>query len=282
MLIDTFTPDWQDRFIREQMENADGRQLFLLIDGAFLPDFYRAVQRVLPDGVRVALLFERLPVCSDRTRSVSPFLVPCSAMSATLGYVLKKCSGWPMVSAIETPETIDALAKRLSAWCIVENDGQRFNFRFPDTRRLPGMFDALSPVQRGSLAGPAHRWSYIGRDGAWHQLAMPETASAVADGPTLDDHQFVAMVTDSEIDETIVLLRDRGPLPQMPHAETYSIVQEARRVAALAGLDENLYLDWCRHCLEKVVRLNDTNGVAAAQAWHALSNPDYHSTKEGG
>jgi hypothetical protein len=68
--------------------------------------------------------------------------------------LLDKCSGWPMMCAIETPESQAELAARLAAWCVVEVDDQRFNFRFPDTRRLPAIFDALTPTQRAEFAGP--------------------------------------------------------------------------------------------------------------------------------
>jgi hypothetical protein len=163
MLIDTFTPDWQDHLIHQHGELAAGRRLFLLLDGAFLPNLYREVQTALMAPDDVALLFEQLPGCTDNTRSVSPFLIPYSEPSFLMTLALKKCSGWPMISAIETTETIAELNKRLAAWCVIENDGQRFNFRFPDTRRLPAMIDCLSAAQCSSLAGPAVRWSYIGR-----------------------------------------------------------------------------------------------------------------------
>lgn len=271
MLIDTFAPDWQN-FLNSQMsDSTDGKQVFLLIDGAFVPDFYRSVQKVLSDDAKLALLFDHLPGTSDKTRSVSPFLVAYSGTSATLECVLDKCSSWPMISAIETNETITDLAKRLSAWCIVANDGQRFNFRFPDTRRLAAIFDALSPLQRGSLAGPAVRWSYIGRDGKWHELPVSQTASNIAIRPTLDNDQFAAMVKDSEIDETIVLLQDRGPLPPQPHSSTYAIVRQALDIAVRAELDQHLHVDWCRHCLDKYINLSEADGVAAAQSWRAGS-----------
>ena len=255
MLIDQFTSDWQDRLAK--------RPLFLLIDGAFLPDFYREVQKAVP----VSLLFERLPGCTDKTRSVSPFLAPYSPTSINLKLSLTKCSGWPMLSAIETIESMEELATRLAAWCIVENDGQRFHFRFPDTRRLPSLFDSLSPVQRGSLAGPALRWSYVGREGQWQDLALPATAQAVAERPFLGDNQFAAMVGDSEVDETILLLRDRRPLPEQLPSERYAIVSEARRVAVVSRLDRDLILDWCEYCLHNALRLTEADALATLMAW---------------
>jgi hypothetical protein len=260
MLIDAFTPNWQDRL-------TDMRQPFLLIDGAFLPALYREVRKAGP----VTLLFEHLPGCTDTTRAVSPFLVTYSSSSISLKRSLAKCSGWPMLSAIETLESMEELATRLAAWCIVENDGQRFNFRFPDTRRLPALFDSLSPAQRGSLAGPASRWSYIGRDGTWYELALAESAQAVAERPFLDDDQFAAMVGDSEVDETILLLRDRRPLPDQRPSERYAIVSAARRVAVVSRLDRDLILDWCEDCLHNTIRLTEIDAIATLMAWQEKS-----------
>jgi hypothetical protein len=275
MLIDTFTPDWQDHLIQQHAALAAGRRLYLLLDGAFVPNLYREVQKALTAPDDVALLFEQLPGCTDNTRSVSPFLAPYSAPSVQMALALKKCSGWPMVSAIETTETMDELNKRLAAWCVIENDGQRFNFRFPDTRRLPAMFDCLSAAQRSSLAGPAVRWSYIGRTGAWNEIPMPPTAGEVAYEPTLDDQQFAAMVRDSEVDETIVLMRDRGPLPRQLLSDIYANVDAALRVAELAKLGQDLHLHWCIHCMHNAVPSDEKDGIKAALAWrdNRLSNP---------
>ena len=268
MFIDTFTPDWQDDLIHQHAALAAGRRLFLLLDGAFLPNWYREVQKALTAPEDVALLFEQLPGCTDNTRSVSPFLVSYSGPSFLMTLALKKCSGWPMVSAIETTETMVELHKRLAAWCVIENDGQRFNFRFPDTRRLPAMFDCLSAAQRSSLAGPAVGWSYIGRTGAWSQLLTPQGTGDVADEPTLDDTQFSAMVRDSEVDETLVLMRDRGPLPRQLLSDIYANLQAALRIAALAKLEQDLHLDWCMHRLHNAGPSGEQDGIKEALAWH--------------
>jgi hypothetical protein len=280
MLIDTLAPDWQDHLIKQHAELAAGRRLYLLIDGAFLPNFYREVQKVLAAPDDVALLFEQLPGCTDNTRSVSPFLVPYSGASFLMTLALKKCSGWPMVSSIETTETMAGLKARLAAWCVIENDGQRFNFRFPDTRRLPAIFDCLSIPQRSSLVGPAVRWSYIDRTGAWSELPLPQVTGDVAEEPTLDDTQFAAMVGDSEVDETITLLRDRSPLPARLPSDIYAGVHAALRVAALAKFDQELHLNWCRHYLDNAVPFGEKEGINAALAWRETRFSNIRSDDE--
>lgn len=269
MLIDRFESNWQHRLHTQQAALEDGRELILLIDGAFLPDFYLVVNKALNGNGKLWLLFDDVPGSTRETLAVSPFLVACSAMLTSM---LMQCSGWPLLSAIETTETIADLAKRLGAWCIVENGNQRFNFRFPDTRRLPAIFAALTDTQRSTLSGPAHRWSYIGRDGAWAELAISATGSAIANHPTLDDRQFAAIVGDSEVDETIVLLQDRGPLPEKLPSEIHALLRDALRVANLVRLDQDLHLEWCTHCL----RLTGHPTVAAVNVWRA----DFDKPKE--
>lgn len=274
MLIDTFTPGWQDHLVQQHAELAAGRRLFLLLDGAFVPNLYREVQTALMAPDNVALLFEQLPGCTDNTRSVSPFLVPYSGPSFLITLALKKCNGWPMVSAIETTETMADLNRRLAAWCVIENDGQRFNFRFPDTRRIPAIFDCLTMPQRSSLAGPAVRWSYIGRTGAWNELPVTPGTGDVAEEPALGDTQFAAMVHDSEVDETIALMRDSSRLPAQLPSDVYASVYAAQRAAALAKLDQDLHRDWCSHCLDNAVPHEEQDAVKAVLAWNAtrLSN----------
>jgi hypothetical protein len=177
-----------------------------------------------------------------------------------------------MMSAITTIENQDELTKRLSAWCVIENDKQRFNFRFPDTRRLPTIFDTLTLRQRGSLAGPAINWSYVDRDGKWKELALPVTYGAIADRPRLDDDQFAAMVNDSEVDEAIDLLQNNGPLPEGLRSEQYATVNNALRLAREKNVDPDLHLEWCDFCLKNIVRSGENNGASMLAAWRSATN----------
>lgn len=130
---------------------------------------------------RKAVLFALLPGCSEEAADASPFLTPFDPADKTLKALLRRCDRWPMLSVIATPESIEQLVRRLSAWCVIEVDGQAFNFRFPDTRRLPAIVDVLNPTQRAQFLGPATGWTYIGRNGCWHALAVESSSADIAD-----------------------------------------------------------------------------------------------------
>jgi hypothetical protein len=158
MLIDPFTDTWLEQLDQRLSDLPDATNLFLLIDGAFVPGLFRSRELDASRTDGMSLLFEALPACGEAAKDVSPFLVRVEKMRRSLSALLDRCSGWPMICEIETTENLFDLSSRLAAWCVVEVDDQRFNFRFPDTRRLPKIFATLTVLQRAQLAGPASRW----------------------------------------------------------------------------------------------------------------------------
>jgi len=249
MLIDTYHEDWLTDLYERARQLDEHTQIYLLIDGVFVPGLYLQVRKAV-SATEMTLLFETLPSCSDKVRDVSPFLVRYDAMLGGLEKILGHCSGSPMVSAIETEETLEQLTERLAAWCVIYSDGQRFNFRFPDTRRLPGIFSALRADQRAQLAGPATRWAYIDREGGWKELPAPMLDSPVVQGwPELDDGQFGMMVSDNEVDSMLVRISRRQHLPDAKPSHLHATISQALRVAETQTLDENFLIDWCEECL---------------------------------
>ncbi|NHQ91343.1 DUF4123 domain-containing protein [Janthinobacterium lividum] len=250
MLIAPYADGWQAHLDTLAREATQGQaRLYLLLDGAFLPELHRKLAALSP-----SLLFEALPGCTDATRDVSPLLLAYSAPFSAPPEApwLARCSGWPMLSAIATRESQAELASRLAAWCIIEADGQRFNFRFPDTRRLPAIHAALTPEQQAQLAGPAFSWSYIARDGHWRQLPVLRQDSAHAERPVvLSEQQFASLVTDSEADEILAMLHERGHDHRQDRHGAYLLVAQA--LAAIAGepLDTYDKADWCERWLRR-------------------------------
>ncbi|MDB5951545.1 MAG: hypothetical protein JWR65_3400 [Massilia sp.] len=242
MLIDNYDTRWLDRF------DVSKGVIYLLLDGVFVPGLHRRSKAMVPASHAPSLLFEKLPGCSDKTRDVSPFLVQFQPTNSRFLALLKHCSGWPMTCAIETTESQSALTERLAAWCVVEVDGQRFNFRFPDTRRLPAIFDVLSDEQRAELAGPATKWSYIDRGGHWQELAVPRVLCEIADRPRLSDAQFATLVNDSEADEVISILAYQGH-EVGSHSRSHATVTLALHVARNADLGIHSKAAWCGFCL---------------------------------
>lgn len=261
MLIDTFPATWL-----EHLQAAPSMHpVYLLIDGAFVPGLHK----LLGENAR-SLLFESLPGCTAETKDVSPFVTLWDAGDKRLRNLLRRCDRWPMVSAIETPESLKDLSDRLAAWCIVEADGQRFNLRFPDTRRLPAIFRTLNPAQRAQMAGPAVRWSYVSRDGQWRELEVAGSAGEIASEPTLDQHQFGALVDDSRADELMTLLRRRRNDPYQHPSRSHALLDEALRAAASVKLDDGDTLDWCEWFWQ-ADQLHDASTTAALLAdWRAV------------
>jgi hypothetical protein len=282
MLIDRYDERWLDRFDAASGGAGHAGTTYLLIDGVFVPGLQRLVKAALPSSQAPSLLFETLPACSDSTRDVSPFLVQYQASNQRLRSLLEKCSGWPMMCAIETVESQAELAARLAAWCVVEVDDQRFNFRFPDTRRLPAIFDALTPVQRAGFAGPATRWSYIDRAGDWRELAMTGTPGAIADRPRLNDQQFANLVSDSETDEVMAMLAYRGHEATGTQSQHHATVSLALRVARKANLDTLSKVAWCASCLADGASPDHTELAERLPHWIASSSAELDSllTKE--
>lgn len=267
MWIDDFAEGWLAQLDDKARALDAGWALYLVLDGVFAPGLQRRFSAAL-GGDAVALLFETLPGCSEAVRDASPFVVRYVAGAPAIHRLLAQCSGRPMVSALETREPLTQLAARLAAWCVVENDGQRFNFRFPDTRRLPGIVQALTAQQLGELAGPARRWHYMGRTGQWQVVALPGEEQPLQERPQrLTDWQFGAMVHDSAADEMLVRLGDRGVLHAGAPSEAHAVVSQALAAADAVQLDARLQVDWCAECIRRGVLPDAPLMMAALEAW---------------
>ena len=265
MLIDPFHPDWLHELTRSHADLPPEAQLLLLIDGAFVPGLFRK----LAGTCQPVLLFESLPGCSEATRDVSPFVAPFDPDNRALTRVLDACDGWPMVSAVATFENAAQLAARLAAWCIVEVDGQRFNFRFPDTRRLPGIFEVLTELQRAEFAGSPLEWRYIARDGVWRSLPVNHVLGTVpiTTNPMLDDGQFARLVKDGDPDGMWVRLQDRGAQTELLPSQRHALLSNALHAADVFGLDEALVLRWCEDSIGAPVNANAETWQARIADW---------------
>jgi hypothetical protein len=250
MLIDPYQTNWQSELLDRYRLLPAGARLVLLIDGAFVPGLFRQV------GIasRSVLLFEWLPGCSDDVRDVSPFLVQFEPDDRALYRVLERCNGLPMLSFIVTYESMDELGERLAAWCIVETGQDRFNFRFPDTRRLPAIFDALTPQQRCELVGNALGWHYMARNGAWAALRIDcgGAVAGIAAKAKLSSAQFARLVEDSEADEVWVRLRHGGASWGKMPSQRHELLTQAVQVARQHGLDSSATFNWCSRLIDKI------------------------------
>jgi hypothetical protein len=240
MLTDPFADNWLDALQQDFRSLTPAHKLHLLIDGAFVPGLHRRIA-----AGRKALLFDGLPGSGPDTLDVSPFILSFDPDDGDIRNLLLKCRGWPMVNVIETPEPWRDLAARLAAWCVIEADGQRFNFRFADTRRLPAILKTLTKTQRGRFAGPATCWRYMARHGAWEALALDGSNEEIASDPQLDDAQFGALVEDSRADEVLARLRPSPGRGSLRPSQAYALIASALTPASDAGLSDNDISEWC-------------------------------------
>ena len=240
MLIEPFAPDWMARLLDQAKSLPATHQLHLLIDGAFVPSLHEAIA-----ASRKVMLFAELPGCSKEALGLSPFLTAFDPDDIALQRLLLRCSGWPMVSVIETSEGLHQLAHRMAAWCVIEADGQRFHLRFADTRRIPAICQTLGPSQRAQLLGPAVRWAYTSRDGQWRDMTLDSVDADRADLPVLSDQQFSLLVEDSRIDEMMALFSQRDTSSAKSASHRYAVLSLALEAASTSQLAEPDLLAWC-------------------------------------
>lgn len=206
MLIDDFCEGWLDELDLLASKQAHA---CLLLDGAFHPNILALARQWPVDVPETNALFHGTPGSTAETLSASPWILPYVAHDDRLRTLLRSCNGFPMVSLIISSETPGQIARRLAPWCVVRCGDSHFNFRFPDTRRLPTILSVLDDEQLGSLTGPAHSWHYVGRNGQWCATEIGKRPLAGDDSarpPALTDRQFGLLVGDSEADEILSML----------------------------------------------------------------------------
>lgn len=273
MMIDPYERDWLQQ-LTDQAASLDSQQhLYLLLDSAFVPGMHRSLPLNGVGSREPRLLFESLPSCGPDTQDVSPLLLQLDqTMLAEPGFQrwLSQCNGYPMVHAITTHEALSELGQRLEQWCVVNADGQRFNFRFPDTRRIRGIFGQLNPSQRAHFVGPAISWHYVGRNGRWQTLSdLPLQPAAEPLDTRLTAAQFAALVSDSDADGILTILDDRGYPWTQSHSVHHATVVRALEVSEGLVRDEPTRVDWCEACLTDVQLLSIGRPVDNLQRWLA-------------
>lgn len=245
--IDAWCSNWSDHLTDLFRQRRDNEYIHLLVDTAFLPNWHKRIDT----GRAWCALFDEQSGDSELL-SVSPVVVTFTPDDHRLLSALGALSGAPALSAVVTPEPLAAWARRLAPWCVVEIDGQWFNCRFPDTRRLPGIWAALSQSQRASLAGPATAWAYIGRDGTWHTLrALPMAESPSMNEVSLTTGQFSRILADAEVDTLLFRCLTQGRHQQFSHAQRHAHVALALEVAQSVGLPEPDHWPWVDHWLSE-------------------------------
>jgi hypothetical protein len=273
MRIDPYDQDWMAQLTAAAASLKPPHQLHMLVDAAFVPGLHRSLPSPATPEVAPRLLFEALPSCGPETQDVSPLLLLVDeARLADKGFKqwLSQCDGLPMLHAIVTTDSIQAFGMRLEQWCVVHADGDRFNFRFPDTRRIAGIYQHLNPSQRAHLVGPATSWHYMGRDGRWKTLPeLPMQASAEPLDTRLTAQQFAALLSDSEADSVLLVLDDRGYAWTQPHSINHATVQTALDLADRSSLDEPTKVNWCEACLSDSQLLNVGRPLENLQRWLA-------------
>ncbi|GER12813.1 DUF4123 domain-containing protein [Variovorax boronicumulans] len=238
-LIDKHAPGWIDALFADDGPLASGIEGFryALIDCAFAPQCHQLLTSHLGSGSWRSL-YENMPGASDEAIQHSPMLLNIDAVERPLLYrVLLLTNGLPMLSFIRSNEPLESLFERLSPWCIVNADGQYFVLRFPDTRRLPDVLAALSPLQQMAFCGPGATWNFRRRDASWSSFLAPEkmaSTSLAPCAPVLDGDQCALLIAGSEADEVIANLLQLSPAYEAQHRPS---VLHALAVCGLAAAD---------------------------------------------
>ncbi|WP_420475413.1 DUF4123 domain-containing protein [Noviherbaspirillum sp. ST9] len=253
-LINSHVPGWMDDFektIASLQEKWPPANVFALFDCVFNEPCLTQIKR---SQIVSRCLYDLSKNPSPELEAVSPVLVPLTdALDARWREAVQLTDGYPMLSLIVTPESLDQLAQRLHPWCIVKVDGEPYVFRFPDTRRLPGVIEVLTPQQHAAFFGPAYAWLYRTRSAEWKELPIPDASLPPDDDVKLSAEQFVQLIEDSEADEIAAHFHVHEPMLILPYqpSEAYDLIAQALKHVDNKDVERLDRMECCRLFLQQ-------------------------------
>lgn len=221
----TWLKDLHESLIELRTEYPEAH-IYALIEGVHDESCYPFLRRTA--SLSYAALYQDTPSADEETLCVSPLLVEYQAEDcAAWDKLMTKTDGTPSLSIIVTMESLDALARRLMPWCVVDAAGYTLALSFADTRILPELTKVLTPPQRELLCGPMLRWQYVARDAKWEMLSLPGSDAPAADKVTLDENQCARLTDAAEADNVLFRLRSisAGSVDCHSPARTYALVR---------------------------------------------------------
>lgn len=180
---------------------------FALFDAAALNTQERQALRAVPDAV-----WAYANQSDEQAADMGPVWVPLDQEAEALVTRLwaDEARAWA-ASCGEAEGDYQALSHQLRGLRYVHtHDGQRYFFRFADTRCLTAMAAALAADRKEHLTGPITHWRYMGRDG--RPAALRSRASGIQPGlRRLRAEELSALLEATWPDQLLASAADEAP-----------------------------------------------------------------------
>lgn len=213
---------------------------YILFDSSQHLRFHQKLQGA---GVSYHSLFEGH--AEEILPEMAPLLIDVTVESPVVQSVMEETRRIgnikPCVSILESTQPIDAVARHLARFHLVETpDDRSLLLRWYDTRILPVWLKVLTTEQRARFTHPFTRWTSIDRFGTnqAHDLPGHDDGASVDVPFRLDRHQIDRLFAATRPDVLIHELRKtlRKEIGIVPRGTLYPFVHTHWEVASMHGL----------------------------------------------
>jgi hypothetical protein len=257
--------------IQPLLQATPGAFIHALVEGVHDESCYPMLSQA--GNLRFTALYECMANADEETLGLSPLLVEYADAGASAWLSLfEKLKGKPALSIMVTEESLEALAARLKAWCVVDAADTSLALSFADTRVLPELVAVLKREQIAQLCGPALLWTYPSRAGTWMTVELPEDARPPAAAVTLNANQYAQLVDAAEADAVLFYMREHhAPLVERHGmAQAHALIRDGLRCADRTGVERIAErFDICERSLRCAEIGSAADSPAARLGWVA-------------
>lgn len=138
-------------------------ELFMLLDGGALT----SVEIDSLEASDAAATWIYGDLAAPSARRMGPVCLPADSLAGNriASALMRSLERHWAISWIQAPTQHALLEHLVNIRHVLTADGQRYFFRFADTRCVAAMMRAMTPARVRLLIGPIHRWDYLTRCG---------------------------------------------------------------------------------------------------------------------